>query len=373
MLYKDKVAFINREKEFEFLKQRVEEIPKDILFIYGPKSSGKTTFLYNFVSQKLKTKKFDVKFFNLREILICNYKDFIRVFFEQKEDEKTSKTKQVYDLKVFKIELETLRKIESNQIDPFVIMKKELKKNLSQGIKSLIIIDELQALSDIYMNGQRELLKELFNFFVAITKESHLCHVIISSSDGYFIEKLYSASRLLKTSTFLEIDYLAKDDIVYWLNNLEKESGIKDLLLTDQQIERIWHYFGGSTWEIRQFISTLSRMAENKKVKDEIIEQEAQKTVVMYKVRFGDFYARYKKEKIELLKTSNELFNKQGFLYLSELKSLTEQGLFAPDELYEELGRLVSENYFSYNPETGQYKAQGHSVKLGLEMFCREL
>jgi uncharacterized protein len=373
MLYKDKTAFINRKKEFEFLTQRMEGEPQDILFIYGPKSSGKTTLLYNFVKQQLGSKGFDVKFFNLREILICNYKDFIRVFFEQKEDEKTSSTKQTYDLKVFKVEFETLQKIESNQIDPFSIMKKELEKKLSQGIKPLIIIDELQALSDIYMNGQRELLKELFNFFVAITKESHLCNVIISSSDGYFIEKLYSASRLLKTSTFLEIDYLVKNDVVYWLNNLEKESGVKDLLLTNQQIERIWHYFGGSVWEIRQFISTLNRMAENKKVKDEIIEQEAQKTVLMYKVRFEDFYARYKREKVELLRASNELFNRQGFLYLSELKDLTEKGLFTPDGLYEELGSLVSENYFSYNPESGQYKAQGHSVKLGLEMFCRGL
>jgi hypothetical protein len=145
------------------------------------------------------------------------------------------------------------------------------------------------------------------------------------------------------------------------------------LLLNDQQIEKICHYFGGSVWEIQQFISTLSGFAEDKKVKDEIIEQEAKKILVMYKVRFDDFYARHKKEKIELLRTSNEIFNKQGFLYLSELKNLTENNLFTPDGLYEELGMLVSENYFSYSPETGQYKPQGHSVKLGLEMFCRSL
>ena len=58
----------------------------------------------------------------------------------------------------------------------------------------MIIIDELQALEGIYMNGQRELLKDLFNFFVAITKESHLCHVIIASSDGYFIQRIYGSS-----------------------------------------------------------------------------------------------------------------------------------------------------------------------------------
>jgi hypothetical protein len=54
-----------------------------------------------------------------------------------------------------------------------------------------------------------------------------LCHVLLSSSDGYFIEKLYNDSRLKKTSELFEIDYLSKGDIVYWLNNLEKESNIQ--------------------------------------------------------------------------------------------------------------------------------------------------
>ena len=48
----------------------------------------------------------------------------------------------------------------------------------------------------IYMNGQRELIKELFNFFVAMTKQSHLCHFLIASADGYFIEKVYNDSKL---------------------------------------------------------------------------------------------------------------------------------------------------------------------------------
>lgn len=127
------------------------------------------------------------------------------------------------------------------------------------------------------MNGQRELIKELFNFFVAITKESHLCHVIISSSDGYFIERIYSDSKLSKTSRFYEIAYLKKEDAVYWLNNLKKESGIEDLTLTDSQIERMWYYFGGSMWEISGFLSVLMNNAINGKVDDALLEKEAQK------------------------------------------------------------------------------------------------
>ena len=48
----------------------------------------------------------------------------------------------------------------------------------------MIIIDELQALDFFYFNGLLELIKERINFFVAMTKESNLCHVLLSSSDG---------------------------------------------------------------------------------------------------------------------------------------------------------------------------------------------
>ncbi len=96
-------------------------------------------------------------------------------------------------------------------------MEAELKGLNSKGIKPLIIIDELQALDFIYFNSQRELIKELINFFVAMTKESHLCHVLLSSSDGYFIEKLYNDGKLKKTAKLLEVGYLFEEDIVYWL------------------------------------------------------------------------------------------------------------------------------------------------------------
>ena len=123
-------------------------------------------------------------------------------------------------------------------------MENELTKLVSSGIQPVIIIDELQALEGIYFNGQRELLKELFNFFVAITKESHLCHVIISSSDGYFIEKIYNDSKLKETSCFLEVPFLSKKDVVYWLHNLDTESNVHNYTLTETQVEQIWNTIG---------------------------------------------------------------------------------------------------------------------------------
>ena len=227
MEYKNTAAFINRQAEMEYLKKWIQEEPGQILFFYGPKSSGKTTLIYKLVEGFLTDeKKFSVKLFNLREVLIVNYEHFLQRFFalDDSEEENSSLTHH-YNLKVFKLTVQTQKKIRERQLDPFDVMKSELQDLKSRGIKPIIIIDELQALDFIYFNSQRELIKEMINFFVAMTKESHLCHMLLSSSDGYFIEKLYNDSKLRKTSKLFEVDYLPESDIVYWLNNIDKEWG----------------------------------------------------------------------------------------------------------------------------------------------------
>jgi hypothetical protein len=188
--FNKKPAFINRNTELQFLKNWINQSPEQLLFIFGPKSSGKTTLLMRFIDKHLQNKQFDIKHFNLRKMLIANYKDFVQSFFEMdygRSSKEHCKRKKEYNLKVFKMTNEILKKLENKRLDPFVVMNHEIEKLCQKGKRPIIIIDELQALEDIYLNDQRQLLKELFNFFVAITKESHLCHVIIASSDGYFI------------------------------------------------------------------------------------------------------------------------------------------------------------------------------------------
>lgn len=374
MEYIHEPAFINRKKEIDFLYNWISERPKSILFVYGPKSSGKTTLLYKFVNENLNDKKYDVKFYNLREIFITNYRDFLQAFFDIDYSKSKDDVKELrqYDLKVFKLSVESLKGLENKKLDPFVVMKKELDKLNKQGIKPLIIIDELQALANVYMNGQRELLKELFNFFVAITKEAHLCHVIISSSDGYFIERIYADSKLLKTSHFMEVDYLPKGDVLYWLTHLKEESSVDKFSLTPNQIERIWYYFGGSVWEITDFLSQLISIAKDGKVVDAKLNEIAVEYVQAYKIRFEDYvYCDDTKE--ILLSISDELFRKKGFFVIKDLKSALKEGILNELFVREELANLVQNNLFSYNPVKGEYKPQGNSVALGLQLFCEEI
>ena len=238
-------AFVNREDELAYLETWISAKPENILFLYGPKSSGKTTLIYRFIEQNLSHGKYDIKHFNLRKLLLVNYESFLRAFFEMKSSEQVKETRQ-YDLKVFKLSVETLKGLESRNLDPFVVMEKELEKSNKKGKRPVIIIDELQALDEIYFNGGRELLNEMFNFFVAMTKESHQCHVIIASSDGYFIERIYQDSKLKKTSRLLEIKYIGYEDVMQWLSNLNAYSKIDRFVLSDGQKQAIWEFFGGS-------------------------------------------------------------------------------------------------------------------------------
>lgn len=60
--FKKDVAFINREKELNYLRDYINIRPESLLFIHGPKSSGKTTLLYKFFDKIQKKQELGVKF-----------------------------------------------------------------------------------------------------------------------------------------------------------------------------------------------------------------------------------------------------------------------------------------------------------------------
>lgn len=353
-----KVAFIDREKEFRFLQNWIDSEPNAILFLYGPKSGGKTTLIYKFIDS-LDKEKYEIKDFNLREYVISNYKDFLSVLFgidfsKSKEDVE----KRQYNLRIFKLDIETYKGLQNLEYDAFEIMEKELLKIRQQGKKPIILIDELQALEDIYINGKRELIKEVFNFFIAMTKESHLCHVIVASSDGYFIEKIYtysklSNSKLTKTSELLEIDYLGKEDVFYWLSNIDKENNIHDFRLTHDQINLIWDKLGGSIWEIDSILFRLKLKATNGHVNTEDIEIELNKIIHTNFVKIVDYIGIYYDDELNLA-IAKILKEKNAF-------TIRDLSNFEKGKLIEELGNLVRLNYLYYNPVTGEYKPQGRS------------
>jgi AAA+ ATPase superfamily predicted ATPase len=249
----------------------------------------------------------------------------------------------------FKIDAAVEKKILEKRADPFKVMEAELLDLNGKGIKPVLIIDELQALDKIYLDNDkvRQLIRALFNFFVAMTKESHLAHIIIASSDGYFIDQVYTDSRLKKTSTFYKVDYLAKEDVMKWLLNLEKYSKIKDYTLTETDAEKIWDLVGGSMWEIQDILSSL-------------FQQPLEKIIATYKQRMRSIIVDY------VVKPEREAIDKLLRLFIQR-DELSKEDITSDDEIV--LRDMVRQNILYFDPTKATYYPQGKSYHLGIREY----
>ena len=361
--YVQYAAFINRETELEELGVFIHKEPCEILFIHGPKSSGKTTLLYKFFEQVGKEQKLDVKFLNLRKILTefednYNYRDFLNVFFGvDDKKEKTGKFSGEISVGFFKINSEIEKKIKKGQVDPFKVMEQEFIRLKEKGIKPVLIIDELQALDKIYLNNgrDRQLIIELFNFFVAMTKESHLAHIIIASSDGYFLNTVFTDSRLKKASKFYKVDYLDKNDVLEWLLNLEKYSKIKDYTLTGEDIEKIWDTVGGSMWEIQDILTELF----NNPI-DRVLNLYKRKVKAIIEYYIGADMQREKVLRIFLKKET------------ARIRDFINEGI-TPNEVDQLLQDTVRNNILYFDPTEALYYPQGKSYQWGIKLYFESI
>jgi hypothetical protein len=334
--YLKDVAFINREQDLKYLRNYINIRPESILFLHGPKSSGKTTLLYKFFDQIQKEQKMEVKFLDLRETFTNVYEDFLKTFFRvETQGEKVEK------------------KILEKRADPFKVMEAELLNLTREGIKPVLIIDELQALEKIYLDNdkERQLITALFNFFVAMTKQAHLAHIIIASSDGYFLNTIYIDSKLKKCSTFYKVDYLMKEDVMEWLLNLEKYSKITDYTLTEADAEKIWDTVGGSMWEIQDILSQL-------------FEHPIDNVLAGYKQKMLGLITYYVVQK-EREKRENIL---KRFIHDDNLWVIdTGEG----DEVI--LKDMVTNNILYFDPTRAVYYPQGKSYHWGIRMYFESL
>ena len=73
--------FINREAEKKYLLEYFNSTPTNIVFVYWPKSTGKTTLIYKIINENLNNNGFDINFINLRMVLMNNFQDFKNLFF----------------------------------------------------------------------------------------------------------------------------------------------------------------------------------------------------------------------------------------------------------------------------------------------------
>ena len=315
----------DRERETAYLEKYIADVLNSILFVYGSKSSGKSTTMMKIISESKKDKAFF--YYNLRETYIADYKEFLNQFFIEKS------TKQEIAETLFKIGLKTInlfeitdeliKKIKEKKTNEFKIMKKQVEKLKQNGKKPSIVIDELQKLKDIYFNSRNQLLEELFNFFVTITKIKYLANVICMSSDSLFIDEVYNNSILEKTSKFYFFYSFDKKTTVEWLLAEEKDK---------KEAENVFDILSGKCWYLQEYL-------RNPKSLDEMID--------LKEGLFRFYLADFDKEKRQEIKDFLRVFNEK------------EEIIFNEEEMNEKLMKeLVNKEILFYDSQNKLIKPQ---------------
>jgi len=239
------IEFHDRGKEIQEIMRILNTRPDLITFVYGPINSGKTELFQHLI--RTLPKDFVTFYINLRHIYVSKADDFLKILFEVKE-KKSVKTlaKEIVETYVpsevitpigrFPIPKNLFRELfkEKSLENVFVYLETLLSEIAKKGKRPILILDELQKIGDVKIDGL--LIYELFNFFIALTKESHLAHVFAITSDSLFIEKVFNEAMLHGRCRYLLID-----DFDYETTKefLQKHG------FNREEIELAWQYLGG--------------------------------------------------------------------------------------------------------------------------------
>jgi AAA+ ATPase superfamily predicted ATPase len=281
----NKMKFFNREKEIKEILSILDGEPNLIYFIYGSINSGKTALIKHIIENKLND-NYKVFYINFRTYLISEKREFIEAIFTTKKDdffEKIKDKSEVLNLitKGAKIltgipipEVEFDKLFEEKINDAFQYLNSLLLEVKKSGKKPILIFDELQMIKDVVLNGQKYLLKELFQFLVSLTKEQHLCHVFCLSSDSLFIEYVYNTGELEGRADYILVDDFDKQTALKFIDFLARENNME---LSDEDKELIYSYVGGKPILI---IKVFDKLKIDKKLNDILefmLKEEAQK------------------------------------------------------------------------------------------------
>ena len=227
--------------------------PSLITFVYGPINSGKTTMISHLIKEL--PEDYAPFYVNLRGRFIADYEDFLNVLFEIDEEEGGGNVAEYV-----KSALEDLGAVSGIPIPinlfERIFEKKDKSKDMFKYIEQffvevsktrtpILIIDELQVIGDLKIDGL--LIYKLFNFFIRLTKELHLCHVFAVSSDSLFIEQVYSDAMLQGRSRHLLVDDFDKDTTMSFLENYG---------FTNVEKELAWGYCGGKPIYLVELMNT---------------------------------------------------------------------------------------------------------------------
>ncbi|CAB3289494.1 AAA ATPase [Methanocaldococcus lauensis] len=358
------MKFFNREEEIKEILSILEGEPNFIYFIFGPINSGKTALITEVINNKLDKNKYVVFYINLRGRFIDDYDKFLKVLFNVYEEPLIDKIRTAL-LSIVKDLPEVIKSTIISKLSGGVVSGIPIPKNLltqlllkkdniedvfefldgyfieinKKGKKPILIIDELQVIGDLKINGF--LIYKLFNFFVRLTKELHLCHVLCLSLDSLFIEYVYNTGELEGRAKYILVDDFDKETALKFMDFLAKE--ILNKNLSDDEKELIYSYVGGKPVLIYKVIDKM-RYEELDNILNEMLKIEISKL----------------KYFLEDVKEDNEKFYKEVVNYLSLFKeNYIIEDVKIPKKIRE---FLIKKNILFLNPIDGNLKPQSYLI-----------
>jgi len=355
------IEFFDREEETRDIMDVLRVKPRLITFIYGPINSGKTSLINNLIEDL--PDDYVVFYINLRERMISSYRDFVETLFDYGFEEEPKKklvkelipdaVESIKTLSGIPIPTNIFKKIfsEEKPKNAFRYILKVIREVEKKNKIPIIIIDELQKIGDVKVNGL--LIYELFNFFIRLTKELHLCHVFALSSDSLFIEKVYSDAVLEGRVRYIMVDDFDKETAKRFL---------KKYKFSVEEQESALNYAGGKPSHLVDLIEAKANNKIKEKIKEDITKRKGEIRQRLYYVKeigktiaFGEAMVKLSHEKII------EVMEKFKDNEIWEYKVVT------PEIVY-----LVSENIIFVDPLKSIIKPQSGKDLIGIREILKE-
>lgn len=341
--------FCNREKEQQELTAILDMEPSLVYFVHGPMNSGKTTLVKQVLDSRPENA---VPFYiNLRGRNIESPNDFLHALFS------VDYHLSVIDMNAYVGEIlgngiNGLKKRAGVPIpgDMFDMLFHKQDKGAdtftyletffdilvhSEGLSPIFIIDEIQMLKNVNEEDRNPLLDRLFNFFIRMTKETHLCHCLTVSNDSIFLLRIQDHAGMDGRSQSLLIDDLDKPRALA----IYEEFGF-----TDKQ--RVWSYLGGKIGDMVMLQTWLARGYDQTESLDRMLRVEAGRLELI--------------ESGLLEKNQQECAVMMDFLYHVGRKGQIE---FKPKPDHRKV-RFWSDRHVMYlEPDMGIVKPQGQLVR----------
>ena len=130
----------------------------------------------------------------------------------------------------------------------------------------------------------------------------------------------------------------------------------------------IWDSFGGSCWEISNFLGNFLNLAKNRWILNDEFNRLLEKKLILFRSMFVE-YVTIESKKVKLLLKITDLIrgrSGKGFMF-TDLRYLVDDNVWTVSALKDELNGLVRKNFLSYATPRAQYALQGRSMELGLE------